>query len=282
MKSYSVFFVILFFPINIYSKTIVTYPNIHGLGTNSFGYDVLRLALSKVSSDYEVKLTDTFINSPRAKESLENGTISVVDSGISGEVAEKFDIIYKPIDMGLLGWRLFIINSNSESDFSKIKTLKQLKTMKAGQGQNWSDVAVLENSEIEVITAPQLDSLLKMVEKNRFDFLPLGVNEVYGLLNNFAPDNKALVVEKSLVLVYPFGRFFYVKKGNKKLYNDISHGLDIAFKDGSFQKLILNHPFFKEGLEKANLKSRTVIKIDNPFMPKEFWKINSKWWYKLK
>lgn len=282
MKNHSIFFVILLFSINIYSKTIVTYPNIHGLGTDSFGYDVLKLALSKINNDYEVKLAYIPVNAQRAEESLENEAVSVIDGGISSNVANKFDIIYKPIDMGLLGWRLFIINKIYESDFAKIKTLKQLKKMKAGQGQSWSDIDILENSEIAVVTAPHLDSLLKMVEKGRFNFLPLGVNEVYGLLNNFAPNNKILTVEKTLVLVYPFGRFFYVKKGNKKLYDDISHGLDIAFEDRSFQKLIFNHPFFKEGLEKANLKNRTIIKINNPYMPNEFWDINPKWWYKIK
>ena len=103
-----------------------------------------------------------------------------------------------------------------------------------------------------------------MVNAERFDFLPLGVNEAHGFLFEYKKKGDELMVEETIVLKYPFARLFYVKKGNSELKQDIKLGLEKAFKDGSFKKLVESNLFFKEGLSKSNLKNRIVIEIENP------------------
>lgn len=263
------------------NKVEVIYPNRDGMGEKAFGYQLLVIALKKSGEDYLVKIETEPTNQDRALFNLEKGTISVVDTGVGKEFESKFDAIYIPIDRGLTGWRIFLINKNKKAEFAKIKTIRDLKSKIAGQGIGWSDIKIIENAGIKVVTAPKIESLVTMVEKGRFDFFPLGVNEAYGFLSEFGRKKSDVIVEENIILKYQFARLFYVKKGNKKLHDDIEKGLENAFKDGTFQSFINEHPFFKEGIEKANLKNRVKIKISNPFLTEKFKKIDSKWWYKI-
>lgn len=53
----------------------------------------------------------------------------------------------------------------------------------------------------------------------------------------------------------------------------------LALADGSLQQLLESHPMFSDAFKKANLKGRTVIRIDSPNLPAAFHKIDKKWWY---
>ena len=264
------------------SETIVVYPNIDGLGETGFGYQMMDLVLKKSGKSYQLQLDPPVVNTSRAFSRLDDGYVSVVDCGTEISLEERFDAVYIPIDRGLLGWRLFIINKNQTGDFAQMKTLKQLQTKVAGQGIGWPDVTILEKAGLQVMTSSHIENLIKMVDGGRFDFFPLGVGEIYGFLRLYGANLPNLIIEDSLVLVYPFGQFFFVKKGNKELHADITIGLENAYADGSFQELVINHPFAKEGLSKAHLETRTVINIENPLMSEAFKNIDPKWWYRLK
>ncbi|HBD95333.1 MAG: hypothetical protein A2015_12730 [Spirochaetes bacterium GWF1_31_7] len=283
MRKAVIIFGMIFFAITLFcsSKMEVIYPNRDGIGEQAFGYQLLKLILPKIDKEYSVKLAPESSNQDRALALLENGTYSVVDTGIGPDFENRFDAIYIPIDMGLTGWRIFIINKNQKNDFEKIKTLEQLRNKKAGQGTGWTDGLIIEKSGITVLTAPNVENLVLMVSGDRFDFFPLGVNETHGFLKEYGRDLPNLMVEETLVLAYPFARLFYVKKGNVNLHKDIQLGLEKSYGDGSFKKFIEEHPFFQEGLRKSDLKNRTIIRIDNPFMTEKFKKIDSKWWYKI-
>lgn len=276
----SIFF-ICFLKSGFANTVEVIYPNRDGMGEKAFGYQLLVIALKKSGEDYRVKIEKEPTNQDRALFNLERGTISVVDTGVGKEFESKFDAVYIPIDRGLTGWRIFLINKSKKDEFAKIKTVSELQNRVAGQGIGWSDIKIIENAGIKVVTSPKIESLVTMVEKGRFDFLPLGVNEAYGFLSEFGRKNRDVIVEENIILKYQFARLFYVKKGNKKLHDDIAKGLENAFQDGTFQKFINSHPFFKEGIEKAKLSSRVVIKIENPFLTEKFKGIDSKWWYKI-
>lgn len=261
------------------AQTVVTYPNIDGLGTQAIGYKVLELILGKGGKPYQLQVAVPPVNQNRARAELEEGNISVLDTGIQSDLESRFDPIYLPMDRGVLGWRLFIVHKDSVGDFSKIKGIEDLRKKTAGQGQGWGDIAILESAGLKVQTSASIENLTQMVGGKRFDFLPLGANEVYGFLEKYRKGDSNLVVEDHVVLVYPFGRFFYVKKGNKELRVAIESGMEAALADGSLQKLLVSHTMFKDAFFKANLKSRTVIRIDSPGMPEGFKTIDKKWWF---
>lgn len=255
----------------------VIYPRVMSNGKDAFGYRVLKLALDESGVDYRLSLTEAVMNHDRAREMVKGGRASVFDFGTSPAYEKELLPIYFPIDRGLNGWRLFVIKRERQKDFDKIKTLADLRKMTAGQGP-WADRAVLEASGIHVITAP-FPSLFRMVQAGRFDFFPLGVNEVYSLLDLHLAESPDLMVEKHIVLIYPFGRLFFVQKGNQRLHDIIQRGLERAWTDGSFLRLFNNDPAFRQALQNADLRDRVKIRIPNPYLTERFRQIPKEYFF---
>jgi len=259
----------------------IIYPNVNQFGKESFGYAVLKLALESSGKDFDLNVSRTIVNNARIRKMINQKMISIADFGTSAEFEQELLPIYFPIDLGLNGWRIFLIHKDKQSEFAKIKTIEGLKKMTAGQGNYWSDVKILENAGLKVYQAPSLTSLFRMTEKNRFDYFPLGANEVHSLLEQFRENCPNVIVEHKLLLIYPFGRLFFVHKNNRELHDAVYSGLVKAFDNGSLWKLFKSHKSNKAIFTKANLKDRKQIFIKNPHMTTAFKKIPKKYFFQL-
>ncbi|MDZ7938539.1 MAG: hypothetical protein U5M53_09775 [Rhodoferax sp.] len=194
------------------SPVAVTYPNLNGNGTDNLGYRMLELALSRCGRPYTLTVHPLSVNDERARAMLRRGEINVVDFGSGAEFETAFNAIYFPIDRGLLGYRLSLIHYTLTNDFSRINNLAQLRQYRAGQGLGWSNnIIIMQTAGIPVVTGPTLESLFPMLEAKRFDYLPLGLNEVYGFSEQYGDYAPSMVVDEHLLLVYRFARLFYVR-----------------------------------------------------------------------
>jgi hypothetical protein len=257
----------------------VIYPAMEERPADSYGYKVLALALEKSGRKYHLSISRDTMNAQRARKSVDDGTVSVLDVGTNAEFEKRFSAVYFPIDRGLSGYRLFIINRKLSSDFAKIKSLSDLQKKVAGQGPGWADIKVLEGAGIKVETG-EFVSLFRMVDKQRFDFYPLGIEEIYSLLDKYKANCPDSIIENTLALHYPFARLFFVKKDNKELRDALYEGLEKAFADGSFQALMSNDASFKDEKLRADLKDRKIIEINNPNLSAQFKKIPAKYFLK--
>jgi ABC-type amino acid transport substrate-binding protein len=256
------------------------YPNLNGNGKDNLGYRVLELALQKSGDPYKLTVDKQAMNDDRARQELDHGRISVADFGSGADFEERFSAIYFPIDRGLLGYRLAIIAQSSVAAFAEITSLEDLRKFTAGQGLGWSNNVIMEAAGIRVQPGPTLASLFPMLEAGRFDFLPLGLNEVYGFLDEYKSVAPQLVVDTHVVLIYRFARLFYVKKDNLALRDLLLDGLAKSFNDGSFQKLLSSDPAIQTAIERAKLSKRTAIVIDNPTMTGALKSIPEKYFFK--
>jgi hypothetical protein len=118
-----------------------------------------------------------------------------------------------------------------------------------------------------------------MVESKRFDFFPLGASEASTLLHEYQSLAPNAIVDTHLVLIYPFGRLFFVRKDNAALRDVIQSGLEQAFADGSFQQLF--EDFWSLSLTTVTLKERTQIRISNPNVTPAFLNIPRKYFYDM-
>ncbi len=170
-----------------------------------------------------------------------------------------------PLDMGLIGWRVFLIRAADAPAFAKVHTVDDLKKLQAGQGHDWPDTQILLASGLPVQTSSSYPSLFEMLRVGRFDYFPRSVTEVWDEVKS-RPEMK-IAVEKTLVLQYPSAFYFFVHKQDKALADVLEAGLRVAQKDGSFRKLF--DAEFANDLKRANLKGRTRIQIANPALPAE-------------
>lgn len=257
----------------------VNYANISGLGKNSLGFSALKLALEKANQDYQLTLNPKLVTPGRILLMLQDGQIDVTSGGFSPEVIKHFEPIYLPIDMGLSGWRIFITRKDIYNSLSSVQNLQDLKSVTFGQGQGWYDFDVLKNAGLDVISSPKLRNLFGMLQVHRFDLLPLGSTEAYELLKKFGNQYNNLIIDDQITLVYPFGRFFYVRKTDIELKKTIEVGLEKALSDGSLLLLLKSNPFSRDAFEKAKLNERVIIRIETPNLTEGFKSIDPKWWY---
>ncbi len=276
-----VIFLLTIFASSAFAQLKVIYPNVNGVGEKLFGYAALRLALEHSGQEFTLEMSKSVVNDARIRQMLEQGQISISDFGTSQEFEQELLPIYFPIDLGISGWRIFLIHQDNQLLFSKIKTINDLRIMIAGQGTGWSDVQILEVAGLEVRTPAHISHLFAMTNAKRFDYFPLGANEAHSLLEMFKSKGPNVIIEKNILLVYPFGRLFFVNKSNTELRDAVELGLQRAFENGKFLKLFKSHESNKAIFSMDNLSSRIKITIDNPNISMAFKAIPKKYFLDL-
>ena len=238
--------------------------------------DILTLALSKSAPQYKIKPLKEALPQSRLVKEVNQGNVDVVWFGVTPELESELLTIRIPVLKGLLGHRLFIIKKGEQPRFNKIKTVDDLRLLKAGQGTSWGDTTVLKNAGLPTITTLKYQNLFRMLDGGRFDYFPRAIHEPWAEVN-YWPE-LGLTVEKKIMLVYPFAMYFFVAKNNQALHDEIYKGLEIAIADGSFDELFFNNQTIKDALTQSDIKNRTIIHIDNlsmhpdtPIDRKEFW-----------
>jgi len=235
-------------------------------------YGPYRLISSKsISSIDEKKQVQALVN--------ENNELSIIVKPTSQELEEQLCPIRIPLDRGLLGYRIFLTHKDSQTPFSAIQTLEDLKTYIVGQGADESDVPILQHNGFQVNTNTDYDNLFKLLIKGKFDFISRGIHEApveYEALKNELPD---LHLEESIVLHYPFARYFWFANNDsgKKLARRIEEGLIQMIDDKSFDKIFFQH--YSRFIQKANLTKRKIFRIENPFLTKKTQLMRKELWY---
>lgn len=237
---------------------------------------ILELALSKSDPSIKLKSAIEPYTDMRLLNEVNDGNVDVTWSGPSDATEEKMLTVRLPILKGLLGHRLFIIKRDQQHKFSQVKTYEDLKQLSAGQGRFWGDVQILESAGITVKKTIKYENLFKMLEGERFDYFPRGIHEPWPEVKN-RPELD-LVVEKKIMLVYPFAMHFFVAKDNQELHDKIYDGLQTAMLDGSYDRLFFKDKLVKKLLNLSDIPNRLVFRIDNPFIHpdtpvdiKEYW-----------
>jgi hypothetical protein len=209
------------------------------------------------------------MNVGRAIEFLkkhDENTVNVIWTTSSKERENSLLPIRIPIRKGLLGYRIFLIKKEDQKIFSNIQTVEQLKQLTVGQGHIWNDVIVFKENDFSIVTGPNYEGLFRMLLKGRFDYFSRGVNEAPSEYESRKEMYPNLAIEDSILLYYPWPKFFFTSKKNIKLAQRIEQGLNMMIEDGSFDALFLK--YHKEDIERVNLKDRKLFRINNPLLPK--------------
>ena len=170
-----------------------------------------------------------------------------------------------PLDRGLLGTRISFIKKDQQAALDQVKTLEDLQHFALGQGEGWGDVKILAHNGLKIETAPEYSSLLDMLEHGRFVLFPRGATEVVAEFATYHKDHPDLAIDQHLVIRYPNPQYFYVAKNAPRLAERIEYGLKAMLKDGSFDAIYQKH--FAAALAELKLEQRTVIQLENPFLP---------------
>jgi len=232
-----------------------------------YGSALLSLALEKTVTShgpYRIKLSPK-MNKKRALATLEANSLEnfFVKHSISVDASKKMGYVNFPVDLGIVGYRVFFVSPKAAAAFSQVTSLEQLKKFSITQGLGWLDTDILRHNGFNVIEGTSYDGLFKMLSRSRVDLLPRGANELFYEYTIRSKD-MPLLTDTSIVLYYPLPRFFYTNKQNVAAIARIQAGLDSAYKDGSLHRLWKKH--YSESVGFIDFSSAKIIKIENPFL----------------
>nr|WP_321255218.1 hypothetical protein [uncultured Pseudodesulfovibrio sp.] len=197
-------------------------------------------------------------------ELIEGSNINIHIAATRREWESKTLPIRIPIIKGLLGYRLFLINKKDARLFKKIKNIEKLKKLRAGSGQQWTTTAVLLDAGFTVVTGSDYEGLFGMLEANRFDYFPRGINEIYFELEAQKQKHPDLDIDSALALYFPTPSYFFISPQHPHLADRIQRGLEILIQTGEFDTMFNKE--FATSISRAKLNSRKLFIIENPFL----------------
>lgn len=193
--------------------------------------------------------------------------LDIATVATSLEREEELNAIPVPIDGGLLGLRVCVIEKGNKKRFEGIQSLADLngQGIVIGQGAHWPDTPILRTAGISVVTHSRYEVLFGMLERGRFDCFARGVSEV--LYDLERRDNPNLVVEPRLLIAYPMPSYFFTGPDDHKTAQRIQLGLERAIEDGSFARYL--RTWYGRPVQELDLRKRVTINLPNPHLSEE-------------
>ncbi|WP_417069798.1 hypothetical protein [Niveibacterium terrae] len=236
---------------------------------------LLELALAKSGTAFTLRASTAVMNKARVADELALGReINVAWMVTSREREARLLPVRICVFKGLGGWRIALVRQKDLPLFAKVRTLKDLQKLAAGQQLDWPDTAILRASAIPVETSSSYDSLFAMLTNGRFSWFPRSIPEIWAEAQSHK--GQGLVVEPHLLVRYPSAYYFFVNRRDERIAWLIESGLERSIKDGSFDKLFLE--YHGDVLARAKIRDRVIIDLPNPFLPpqtplarKELW-----------
>ncbi len=241
--------------------------------------EILKTALDKTVDQfgpYELVPSKVFMNGKRARASLGTGELTVIWTPTTVEKEKLMLPIRVPLRKGLLGYRVALIQEEKQETLQRVQGLADLRKMVVGQGVGWDDGRLYQANGIAVAEA-RYSNLFRMLSYGRFDFLPLGINEAAKSLARAPQEGSKLVIEKSLLIHYPWPDYLFVSKTQPRIHQRLETGIRKMLKDGSFDAIFWKYN--ARAIEQLDLKHRRVIEMKNHLLPKETPLDDASLWY---
>ena len=271
--------------VTAHETTLVVHPADEDKGDPRFNdlKEILRIALEKTIAEfgpYELRASKQHTNGLRYLNNLANDKdLNVVWSSTTEEKERNYLPIRIPLRKGLLGYRVMLVHKDKQALLKNVRTLADLRKFTLGQGVGWDDVKLYEANGVSVIEA-KYSNLFRMLNYQRFDLFPRGINEVFTEFEKESAQNPDLVIDDNILVHYPWPYYFFVSKKNQSLHKRLELGLQKMIKDGSFDAIFWKYN--GKAIEAINFKKRHIIEIQNYLLPKATPLNNPTLWFRPK
>lgn len=250
--------------------TVFTYRAPESKVDHRYEYDndLLRLALENtVETDGPYQLVPSpVMNYARAHSYLELNSLPNLILKLSYDPVledKGMGFVPFPVDLGIVGYRVCFAHPSITKKLSLVDSLEDLRNFTHGQGAGWTGIEILRHNGFNVTEVATYESLFKMVANRRFDLLCRGANELFDEIKMHRQIQN-LSYDKSMVIYYPFPRFFYTNAKNSSALDRLRRGLLKSYENGSLQRLWRQH--YEESLDFVELDQRRTFTLVNPFI----------------
>ncbi len=172
-----------------------------------------------------------------------------------------------PFVFDLIGLRRYITASGSAKALASVSKVDELKEFSVGQGEGWPDTMILQRNGFRVVEGYELDSLVPMLAKGRFDLLPLSILETRATLVEYRGQHSNLAINNDINLFYPFPFSLFISAKTPKLAERFKVGVQQAFRNGDAKNLFNRH--FQGAESSLTARRSKLVMIDNPLIEKD-------------
>lgn len=243
--------------------------------------DLLREAVEHTNAKYgpaTLRPSTRLMNEARYLQELQQGNLDVIWSSTTEERERQMLAVRIPLDKGLLGYRIALIPADRQAAIAGVRDLAGLRRLRVGQGLGWGDIPLYRYNGIKV-TEAGYELLFSMLDKKRFDLFPRGIGEIFSEFDSRSPSYPGLAVDKTLLLYYPWPYyFFFNRERGAELAKRVEEGMRLMLKDGSYDRFFLQH--YGAAIRRAELDNRTLIRLENPLLPKDTPLDDARLWYR--
>lgn len=191
----------------------------------------------------------------------------VTDVRLKSVSEGKSLMISVPLDRGLLGYRVCLLQEQNEDLLSDVKSAEDLRAFTMGQGEGWMDVAVYEAAGIPIkwVRDWRRGEFFGQMKSGYINLFPLGAEEILSyFLSHFQSIHPEIVADQHIVIRYPWFRFVWISAASpnaERIREALQKGFEIIAKNGKFEE-IWNAS--SRGLPKDFFDKRRVIALKNP------------------
>jgi ABC-type amino acid transport substrate-binding protein len=231
--------------------------------SHDYFIQLLRLSLNEGGNLLPLEIIEHQAQARAIQLLRDTDIYDILWTGQSNERDEMLLEIPIPLFLGGLGIRGAIIKKSFLPIYQNAQSISDLKGYLACQGQHWPDADKLEYTGINVVRVLHFDSMLKMVNLGRCDYLPLSIFEGEGELQKVKSDYPSLVFNTDVLFQYEQKMFFYVKRKDQKLAQQVELGLKLLKDSGRLLQFMENHPLTRLAFPLSKYKNSTIIPLDN-------------------
>lgn len=261
---YFCFLLILFKSVSVAASNdyVIWDRNYDDAYTLAFIINVMELSKPKYG-DYRLTRS-AHMEQDQALETLKNGTgVDFLVVGATTQREAELSFVYVPVDRGLLGFRVCLINKKT-LNLKQVRTFNDLnrKNIRFGLGTDWPDVPIFQKFGANLVLSEEYSALFGMLSDNQFECLSRSLNEIDKELIEHSEKNFS--VEKDLLFVYSLANFMATNKADLKLNERLKYGIDKAIENNSFYSLF--DEYFNNKFIQYNIYQRRLLFLDNDDM----------------
>lgn len=269
-------------PVAVPQPQALVYPRHQALDDPQQAYvtALLQLALERSGHAYALRRSTLRMVQTRAMQEIAtaSGSVDIVWAMTSRARETQLLPVRIPIDRGLIGWRVALIQARQPQLLRQVRSLADLARLSAGQMSDWPDAAILQSNGLRIDTSSTYEGLFQQLAAGRIDYFPRSVIEAQSELASHA--QLPLALDGHLVIRYPAALYFFVGKHRPELARHLETGLEKMLADGSFGHLFQRH--FGRLADGLKLPQRQVLDLLNPDLPEETPLARKALWYRPK
>ncbi|TCI02528.1 hypothetical protein EZV61_14340 [Corallincola luteus] len=225
---------------------------------------LLQAVIEGCGSGYQLERSEISMLQGRAAMEIaeDPGSLSVVWTMTSSERESLLKPVPIPIYRGLLGFRVLVVRRQDLARFSHIRTIEQLKELRAVQGYDWPDIEILRANALPVDGYGTTSEMYRLLKEGFVDYFPRAVIEVDRELEVLNDDSFAVLPD--IALIYPTAGYFFTNHSDIELNTCLTQSMEKMIASGDFMTMF--ERYFGQSLRRYRYAEMATIVLANPLL----------------